>query len=106
MTTLTARVRQAPEEVRRYSLDYSGQVNAGETISSVVANAITPLQQPPIGATPVTVTNIVIGPTGLLAVFFVQGGADGVAYEIQFLGTSNLGQVFEDIVEIDCMEKM
>lgn len=105
MTTLTARVRQAPPEVRRYSLDYTAQVNTGEIISNVTAT-VTPIQMPPLGATALTVTNIVIGPTGLLVVFFVQGGADGVAYEIKFLGTSSLGQVFEDIVEIDVQEKL
>lgn len=105
MTTLTARVRQAPPEVRRYMLDYTAQLNAGETISTCVAT-VTPLQTPPLGATPVTVTNIIVGPTGTQVVFFVQGGADGVSYEIKFLGTTSLTQVFEDIVEIDVQEKM
>lgn len=105
MTTLTARVRQAPEEVRRYSLDYTSQVNTGELITACAAT-VTPIQTPPLGATALTVTNIVIGPTGLLVVFFVQGGADGVSYEIRFLGTSSLGQIFEDIVEIDVQEKL
>lgn len=105
MTVLTARVTQAPPEVRRYMLDYTAQLNAGETVTGIAAT-VTPLQTPPLGANPVTVTSIVITPLGNQAVFFVQGGADGIAYEIKFLGTTSLGQVFEDIVEVDVREKL
>lgn len=105
MTTLTGRIRQAPEEKRRYTIDYTSQLATGETITGIVVN-VTPIQQPPLGAPALVVDGIVILPTAVGAVFFVSGGSDGISYEIQFLGTSSLTQVFEDIVEVDVLEKM
>jgi hypothetical protein len=86
-------------------LDWTSQLNPGETIASVVA-VVTPIQTPPVGAVAVTVTGITLAPSGTQAVFFVQGGADGISYEVQFLGTSSIGQIFEDVVEVDIQEKL
>lgn len=104
MSTLSARIRQAPPEVKRYLLDYTAQLNPGEAVTSVTVSVVA-LGAPPFGSPPVVVNSIVIGPGGLQAIFYVSGGASGFNYEATFLAVTSIGQTFEDVVEIDIMEK-
>lgn len=97
MSRLSGRFTQAPEEVRRYILNYTLTLSQGETISSLVVNSITQV----FGKTtvaPFVVNNIVIGPGSTQVVYFVSGGDDQTDYEVQFLATTSVGQVIEDVV--------
>lgn len=90
---------QAPEEKRRYILDYTLTLSEGETVASIV----TPISiTQTFGATPVTpftVTSVVIGPGGLQVVFYASGGEDGTEFEVQFLANTSAGQIVEDVVK-------
>lgn len=104
MSTLAARFTQSPEEVKRYVLDYSLFVSSGETISGASVS-ITNLGTPPNGSPPLVVNNIVIAPGNLQVLFFVSGGVSGQAYEATFLATTSVGQVLQDVIEFDIVEK-
>lgn len=109
MSTLSARFSQAPAEVKRYMLDYSAQLNDGEILTGLAAtvNPMTPL--PPLGAPAFVINNIVLAPQDTApgkAIFYASGGLDQFSYEIQFLATTSISQVFEDIVQFDVLEKL
>lgn len=104
MSTLSARLTQAPSEVKRWMLDYTAQVTQGETIVGLTVT-VTPIGTVPMGSPAVVINNIVIAPGATQAIFYAQGGADGQNYEAVFLATTSIGQVFEDVVEIDIVEK-
>lgn len=105
MSTLSARFRQSPEEVKRYTLDYTLQLSAGETIVSITA-VITGLSTPPLGAPALVCDNITLGPPPTTVVlYYISGGADANSYEVKFLATTSIGQVLEDVVEYDIAEK-
>ena len=105
MTTLSARFRQSPTENLRYVLDYKLFCAPTESIASVVANSITQTPGTGVAETPlmaITGLNVVpaVAPAiATTAAFFASGGVDQGVYEVQFLATTSLGQVLEDIVE-------
>lgn len=104
MTILSARLTQAPSEVKRWMLDYTAQLTPGEMIVGITVT-VTGIGTLPPGSPPVVINNIVIAPGATQAVFYAQGGADGQNYEAVFLATTSIAQVFEDVVEIDIVEK-
>ena len=97
MSKISGRFTQAPEEKRRYILNYTLTLSEGETISNTVVNSITQV----FGLTtvaPFVIDNIVIGPGNTQVVFFAHGGDDQTDYEVQFLSTTSVGQIIEDVV--------
>ena len=104
MSSLSARFTQSPEEVKRYLLDYTLFLVSGESVVSVAATIKT-LTTPPQGAPALVVSNIVLGPGGLQALYFISGGADGQVYEVTFLATTSVGQILQDVIEYDIVEK-
>lgn len=104
MSSLSARFTQTPTENKRYLLDYTLFLSAGETIVSVTPQVI-PLGQPPLGSPPLVVSNLTVGPGGLQAIYFVSGGVDGQAYEVQFAATTSIGQILDDVAEYDIAVK-
>jgi hypothetical protein len=104
MTRLSARFTISPNEVKRYIMDWTSQLSLGETVTGVTAT-VAELTVPVAGTPPFTVTGIVLAPTGAQAIFYGQGGGDGHNYEISFLATTSVNQVFEDIVEFDVASK-
>lgn len=104
MTILSARLTQGPSEVKRYMLDWTQQLTVGETVIGVTVT-IAPVTTPPIGAVNLVINNIVIAPLGLTAVFYVSAGTNLQNYEATFLATTSAGQVFEDVIEVDVVEK-
>lgn len=104
MSKLSARFVQSPEEVKRYLLDYTLFLSAGESVTGITVS-ITNLGTPPLGSPPLVINNIVLGPGGLQALFFGSGGANGQSYEATFLATTNVGQVLQDVVQYDIVEK-
>lgn len=103
MSNLSGRFSQSPNETRRYVLDFTQQLSSGETLSSLVptVTAITPAPVSPA----LVVENVVIASAGLQAVFYVTGGVAGNSYEISFITTTSISQIFEDIVQIDVASK-
>lgn len=101
---LSARFSQGPSEIKRYLLDYTAQLSTGETVTGItvtINNLTTPVQ----GSPAFVVNNMVIVPDGAHVVFFASGGANSNNYTATFLATTSIGQVFEDVVEFDIMEK-
>lgn len=105
MSTLSARFTQSPEEVKRYVLDYTLFLSAGETITGITAT-ISNLTTPPVGAPVLVVSSIALGPSPTLqVVYYVSGGADSQSYEVTFLATTSIGQTLQDVVQYDIVEK-
>ena len=108
MTTLSARFSQSPAENKRYVMDYTLQLAAGESIATLAINIVQT-------AGPTTGPALVINNTALLppvngvvlgAAFFASGGDDACQYEVQFLATTSIGQILEDIVQFVLAEKL
>jgi hypothetical protein len=105
MSQITARFIQGPDEVRRYLLDYTLDLNTGESLSSIAVTISSPTDQPPT----LVVNNIVLAPAvnGQVtqATFFVSVGLSGASYELDFLATTSLSQVIETVVAINVVNK-
>lgn len=102
MTTLSARFRQTPSERRRYLLDYTLDLASGETITGMATPVIYPdANNPQIVVAPLVIDTIAIAPGGLQVAFFCSGGDDLGVYQVQFLATTSIGQIREDVVEFD-----
>lgn len=104
MSTLSARFVQSPEEVKRYLLDYTLFLVPGEAVMEITAT-VNNLTTPILGSPPLVVSNTVIGSGGLQALFFISGGAGANSYEVVFLATTSVGQVLQDVVHYDIVEK-
>lgn len=100
MTTLTAKFKQTPNESRRYLIDYTLDLANGETVTGVGTPTVVPANGVPVSPA-LVVSSVVIAPGGLQVAFFVHGGSDGGTYEVQFLVTTSIGQVREDVIEFD-----
>lgn len=107
MTTLTARLKQSPVEVRRYVLDYTMNLSPGESVVSVAANITqnAGAATPPLVVTGITLLPPVAGAV-LGAVYLVSGGVDGGQYEVRFLATTSVGQILEDVAAYAVSEKV
>lgn len=104
MSSLSARFVQGPQEVKRYLLDYTLFLVSGESVVSV-SKTIKNLGTPPNGSPPLVVSTVVLGPGGFQALYFISGGVDGQSYEVTFLATTSVGQVLQDVVQYDIVEK-
>lgn len=108
MSKLQAKFRQSPVEAKRYVLDYSIQLSAGESIVSI-ALAVIQTGGTILGSPPFVVNNLAllppVGGAVLGAVYLAQGGINGGVYEVQFLATTSVGQILEDVVQYTLMEK-
>lgn len=108
MTTLSARFNQSPAETKRYVMDYTLQLAAGESIASIAVN-VRQTAGPTTGAA-LLINNVALLPPVktlvLGAAFFASEGADACQYEVQFLATTTIGQILEDIVQFVLAEKL
>lgn len=107
MSTFDAKFKQSPAENKRYVLDYTLFLASGEAIVSV-AIAIT--QTAGLASPPLVVNSLAllppVGGVVLGAAYFVSGGVDQGQYEVQFLATTTLGQILEDVVQYNLSEKV
>jgi hypothetical protein len=108
MTQYAARFKQSPAELKRYVLDFSLDLAPGENVSSVVINVV--YNSGPI-ATPLVVNSVALLPPNAAGqtygfAFFVSGGSDTSVYEVQFLVTTSLTQVLEEVVLYTLSEKL
>lgn len=98
MSILQARFDQTANENKRYMWDYTADLSPGETVTSLTVNVF---QQAGAATPALVVNNVVIAGDGVHVVFYVSGGAYPGNYEIQFLATTSIAQIFEDIVGIN-----
>lgn len=104
MSQLSASFRQSPNETKRYILDFTLDLDPGETVLSTVIAITSPTNAP---ATPaLTCTNVLVSPNGLQIVFYISGGVDGNSYEVQFLTKTSLSKVLEDVVQYNIAVKV
>lgn len=99
MSTLSGVFTQAPEEKRRYILDYTLTLSAGETITSISTPISITQTDGATSVSPFIITSVVIAPGGLQVTFFASGGDDGTEFEVQFLANTSAGQIIEDVVQ-------
>lgn len=104
MSQLSARFRQSPSERKRYVLDYTLELAAGEQITSLPVPAITQTNFPQVPSPALVVDGIVLIPDddGLVrsVAYYTSGGSDTCIYEINFLATTSITQVLEDVVQM------
>lgn len=107
MSTYSAKFTQSPAETKRYVVDYSLQLATGEQINSVAVsiNQITGATSPAL-----VINNVALLPpvSGIVSGFayFASGGVTLGTYEVQFLATTSLGQILEDVVFYTLVEKL
>jgi len=104
MSAIAGRFQQTISEVKRYSLDYTLQLATGEQVTGVAVAITSPTGAPVSPA--LVVNNVAITPDGTKVTFFVSGGVDLNSYEVQFLATTSLTQIFEDVVQFDLVDKV
>ena len=83
---------KSPDEQRRYGVDYSNWLNAGERLTDVEC-FVSPRTSPEFTAPGVVITDNAYG-----VVFFVNGGVAGTTYKLVIRATTTAGQVKEDTV--------
>lgn len=104
MSIISGRFQQTLSENKRYMLDYTSQLSAGEKVTGVAVAITSPTGAPVSPA--LVVNNVAITPAGNQVTFFVSGGADLNSYEVQFLATTSLTQIFEDVCQFDIVDKV
>lgn len=82
---------KAPGETKRYSIDYSNWLDSGETVTSV-SFSVSPNDT-------LAVLNSSINPSGVLVVFYVEGGTAGSVYETTVTASTSASQVKQDVVQ-------
>lgn len=87
-----ARFTKAPNERKRYTIDYSDWLDTGETVSAVTFSVT------PSTANILQVDAYSIASPATSVVFFVNDGADGTTYTLEISITTSGGQVKEDQV--------
>jgi hypothetical protein len=107
MSTFQAVFSQSPAERKRYVLDYTLFLAPGEGIVSI-ATAISPIDMTSpfvIDGMALLPPDVVGGPT-IGAAYFASGGNNTEVYEVQFLATTTLGQILEDVVQYTLRENL
>lgn len=99
MSSFSGVFNQAPEEKRRYILNYSLTLSSGEQVTSIVTPIVITQTFGPATVAPFVIDGVVIGPGGTQVVFYAHGGDDGTEYEVQFLANTTAAQIVEDVVK-------
>jgi hypothetical protein len=84
---------KAPDERKRYSIDYTDWLDTGEVLT-VVTFEVTP-----VDADPVVIDGIAIETGEKSVVFYASAGLDGKSYKAIATTTTSGGQVKEDTVQ-------
>lgn len=82
---------KSPDEVKRYSIDYTDWLDEGEYLSSATVT-----RSPSTGVMTINVDAIAANDTDLS--FFVSGGTAGVTYKLLIHAVTTTGQQKEDTV--------
>jgi hypothetical protein len=84
---------KAPPERKRYQIDYSPWLDAGELVQSATFGVI------PAGISSPVIDGITINPASTGITFYVSGGAEGVIYKVLPLMVTAGGQTKEDAIQ-------
>jgi len=84
---------KAPDERKRYSINYTDWLDTGELLSLVT------FEVTPVDADPVVIDGITIESGEKSVVFYAAGGIDGKSYKAIATTTTTGGQVKEDTVQ-------
>jgi hypothetical protein len=84
---------KAPDERKRYSINYTDWLDTGELLSNVT------FEVTPVDADPVVINGITIESGNKSVVFYAAGGIDGKSYKAITTATTSGGQVKEDTVQ-------
>ena len=84
---------KAPDERKRYSIDYTDWLDTGELLTLVTFEVI------PVDADPVAIDGIAIETSAKSVVFYASAGLDGKSYKAIVTMTTTGGQVKEDTVQ-------
>lgn len=84
---------KAPDERKRYSIDYSEWLESGELLTNVT------FEVTPVDANPVVINGVTIQSSNLVVVFYASAGLDGKTYKAIATTTTSGGQVKEDTVQ-------
>lgn len=84
---------KAPEERKRYSINYDDWLDIGELITDVT------FEVTPVDADPVVIDGIAIETSEKGVVFYASAGLDGKSYKANVITTTSGGQVKEDTVQ-------
>jgi hypothetical protein len=107
--SISARFNQSSIENKRYLLDYTLQLAAGERLVSVVCTITSSTDLLNDGGFQITSIGLAPSPA-LQAAFFasctVPSVADQNVYNANFVATTNLGQVLQDVVVFNIDNKL
>lgn len=103
MSQLSGKFTQDNPEVRRYILDYTLQLASGETVTAMSFTISSPTGDNPANF---TVNNVTINAAGTMAFFYATAGTAYQQYEVAFLATTSLNQVFEDVISFTITPKV
>lgn len=84
---------KAPPERKRYQIDYSPWLDAGELVQSATFGVI------PATPTPVVVDGITVNTPQTGITFYVSGGVEGTTYKVLPLMVTAGGQTKEDAIQ-------
>lgn len=99
MSVFSGVFQQAPEEKRRYILDYALTLSSGETITSMTTPISITQEFGASTVAPFVINGVTVGPGSTQVVFYASGGDDGTEFEVQFLANTSAGQIIEDVVK-------
>jgi hypothetical protein len=92
MASALGKYFKAPVDVKRYTIDYSNWLDAGELVST------TSFTVTPQDASPVIITGIALNTAATGIVFYASGGIAGSTYTALVTMASSGGQTKEDAI--------
>lgn len=103
MSQLSGQFTQDVPENRRYILDYTLQLSSGETVTSLTYSLSSPTGGNPLA---LTISNVTLNSAGTMGFFYATGGIANQQYEVAFLATTSIGQIFEDVIKFTITGKV
>jgi hypothetical protein len=108
--SISARFNQSSIETKRYLLQYQLQLASGEYLTSVTCTISSSTDADNNGGFQITSIAIAPSPNNYEAAFFASCTAPTVAdqniYNANFVATTNLGQVLQDVVVFNIANKL
>lgn len=106
---ISGRFNQSPNEKKRYLIDWTLDVAAGETVTGLVSTTVSS-QTDPNNNGGCRVTGFAFAPGNLQAAFFVDfatpASADLQTYNVTFLATTSVGQQLETVIQYIVKDKV
>jgi hypothetical protein len=90
---LLGKYYKAPDERKRYSIDYADWLDTGELVNLVT------FEVTPVDVIPLVIDGVVNDTSGRVTVFYASGGTEGRTYKAIATMESSGGQIKEDTVQ-------